>query len=930
VEIRLLGPIELDRDGKRVELNRQLRVLLAILVLARGQAVSHSRLMALLWGDKGSNVAEATLRSHVSHLRRALGASKARDHSDLALVADGGYVLRVPEEAVDLFRFERLAEQGSLAHKAGDATLAATTMCAALELWRGPAFGDLADRSFTLHESIRLHGLRRAAQVTLYEAELVLGRHAEITGQLEALVAEQPDDEALRRLLAVALYRDGFPGRAAETCADGIRLLYECGLESVRLQALQRDILRNAPSLEWLQPASERAAAEAAGAQPFQLPFDLSDFVGRLSEITTLRELLAPGGKAVPIVCIDGPPGVGKSALAIHVAHGLAHEYPDGQFYANLRGAEAQRLESLDVLGQFLRALGVQDPLTLSNTELAAARLRSELTGRRALIVLDNAASPGQIRPLIPGSPTCAVLVTSRVPLPSIEGIRSVALDVLPESDSLALLTTLSGAGRAAHDRASAEAVVRRCGQLPLALRIAGARLSARPAWTLADMAARLVDESQLLNELEAGDLAVRTSFQLSYRELGAASAKMFRLMSLANGPDTTLNAMAAALQISTREADVLLSELVNDQLIEELEPNRYRFHDLLRVFARERSELEDTNEERELAIIHYLNFYLSTTHGTFTILRPGAHLPEGITDGGGGGLVFRNERDALAWLEAERPNLVAAVELAATAPSVPHFVASSLGHVLFAFFDRVSYWRQDWRKVCETVLDAARRHNDRQTEARTLNTLGIIHRSFGSLAEALDCLGQSLSIWMDLGDRRGEMTALANYGNALAQAGMADRAVESLRRSLTICRDLGDRFNEAATNVNLAEALIELGAYGSASESLQCALDLAMDLGNEMLVANALAGLGEICNREGVHDRAVPYLQRGVDIARALGDPSLLGSLLAGLGDANRGQGLNDSALIYYRESLDLAELVGDTSYLSRAREGLRLVTPS
>jgi DNA-binding SARP family transcriptional activator len=499
VEIRILGPLEVEVAGRPVRLGPQQRVLLAILVLARGRIVPRERLVHLLWGVDAGDAAGATLRSHVSHLRRALESGSPRSTAPGGIVGEGtGYALRIGSDRLDAARFERLAAEGRQAWSAGDALVAGDRLGAALALWRGPVLADLADRSFALAESARLNALRRAVQLNWFEARLVLGRHDELAGDLEALLADDPDDIAVRRLYAIALYRARQPARAALVCREGLERLHDRGLDSAPLETLQRDILRQAPSAEWQPPP--HAVAGARAAEPlFQLPGDVSGFVGRAVEVNELAARLTTRGPTVAVCAVSGPAGVGKSALAIHVAHRLTPLFPDGQLYADLRGTDAERLGPLPVLDRFVRALGVHDDQALADLDSASARFRSELAGKRILIVLDNAADAGQIRPLLPGSSACAVLITSRAPIASIDGVAPTTLGVLSEDDAVALLAGVVGPARADADPPAVRLVAYRCGLLPLALRIAGARLLTRPTWTMAQLAARLADEHRRL-----------------------------------------------------------------------------------------------------------------------------------------------------------------------------------------------------------------------------------------------------------------------------------------------------------------------------------------------------------------------------------------------------------------------------------------------
>ncbi|MGH8897101.1 MAG: BTAD domain-containing putative transcriptional regulator [Egibacteraceae bacterium] len=537
MEVRILGPLEVEVNGQQVRFGPQQCVLLAILLLEEGRVVPTSRLVELLWGQAAPERATATLRSHVLRLRRALEPDRPAGAKPTMLVTEGagegaGYALRIRPEQLDAVRFEQLVDEGRAALAAGDPRTTVERLRAGLALWRGSALADVADRPFALREVARLEGVRRAARQVRIEADLMLGRHAEVLGELAGLVADQPGDEQVRRVFALALYRSHRIEDAARVCQEGLELLSDRGLDSPVLQELQRDLLRGAPALDWVPPQAAR---------PFQIPPDISDFIGRQAELAALRaRLLAvvpEPGPAVAISAIDGKPGIGKSALAIHLAHAVAAQFADGVLWVNLRGAESEPLTPAQVLGQFLRALGVPDQQIPGDLDAAVASYRSALAAKQVLVVLDNAASAAQVRPLLPSNPSCAVLITSRAPLADLEEAAPLTLDLLTETDAVALLARLAGQERVDTDSASAAQVVRQCGLLPLAVRIAGARLRTRPHWPLATFVFRLADERHRLSELAVGELAVRSSFLLSYRGLKTAEARMFRLLGLLHGP---------------------------------------------------------------------------------------------------------------------------------------------------------------------------------------------------------------------------------------------------------------------------------------------------------------------------------------------------------------------------------------------------------
>ncbi|MGH8932741.1 MAG: tetratricopeptide repeat protein [Egibacteraceae bacterium] len=875
MEIRVLGPLEIADGDRQVLLGPQQAVVLAALLLEEGRVVPRSRLIDLLWGDETQVSAGTTLRSHVLNLRRLLEPGRKVGEQPKVLLASGvgdvaGYALRVLPEQVDANRFQRLLEEGRAALMVDDPLTAVARLRAGLALWRGPALAGVADRPFALHEVARLEGLRRAALQARIQADLTLGHHAEVVGELEGLVAQHPDDEGLRRYLALALYRSQRPEEAARVCQEGLELLHEYGLDSAALQVLQRDILHQAPELEWAPPGS---------LHPFQLPPDISEFTGRRSELAALRARLGSTREtpyqAVVISAIDGKPGIGKSALALHAAHELAPQFPDGVLYVNLRGAERQRLAPMQALGQFLRALGIAGEKVPAEAEAASGLYRTLLAGKRMLIVLDNAADADQVRPLLPSSPGCAVIVTSRAPLADLEGGAPLSLRLLDEDEAVALLARLGGRRRVDAEPAEALAVARHCGLLPLALRIAGARLRARPSWPVAALARRLADERRRLGELRVGELGVRASFQLSYGGLDAAEARAFRLLGLLEGSDATAGVAAALTRSTVPEIEAILERLVDAQLLETPSPDRYRFHDLLRLFARERAEAEDDACERAAAVERALRWYLATTEQANAQLRPAvlrASEDDQREDEQREIDPFPNRGAALDWLESERANLVAAAQQAAAlAPAAVASVAWRLSDSLLRFFFLQKHWA-DWQKVGEVGVQAAQRSGNRAGEAGPRNSLGMICFEQRRFDEAIAYYEESLAISREVGDRARESMVLTNLGNVRVEQGRFAEAIGFFEQSLALNRELQDRIGEGYV-------LNELGIVHHSQERFE---------------------------------HALTYYHRALRIWREVGDPSNEGIALNNLGDTHREQQRFEEARAHYEQALAIFRELG------------------
>lgn len=868
ITVRLLGPISIQIDDQEVRPGPKQRALLAILALEAQRAVPASRLVELLWREGPPRNALGTLRSHVAHLRRVLEPRLGRRAAHSVLVTEGaGYALRLPPEQVDVIQFRRLVDAGLRALAGRDAGAAVERLRAALALWRGPALDDLAEEPFAVGEATRFGELRRNARRALVEAELGLGRHAEMTAELSALIAEAPSDEELRRQLAVALYRCGRREEAVEVCREGLRRLHEHGLDSSMLQAVQRGILQDAPEMRW---GGTAAGVPDPSIRPFQLPPDVAEFTGREHELAVLRALLpgTAGGleSAVVISAIDGQPGIGKSALAIHLAHELAPRFSDGVLYANLRGVGPYRLKPLQVLCEFLRSLGMPDERLPTELDAAVAQFRSVLAARQVLVVLDNAADAAQIRPLLPTSARCAALVTSRTQLADLNGARPLTLDLLGLGEAVALLAWFAGPDRVNEDPEAAEAIARQCGLLPLALRIVGARLRARPGWPSRAMSARLADAHHRLDELQVGDLAVRSSFLESYRALAAPDARLFRLLALLDGPDASADVAAALAGGSLAGAKASLERLAGAQLIETPAPGRYRFHDLMRLFAREQVAVEDP-PARTAALERAVRWYLRRARDADVLLRP-ASLRDRQGDGG---IAFADRSAALAWLEAELANLVAAARQAADqAPAPLAEVAWQLLVALRRFLDLRRRWTE-WQAVAQAALRAAQGSADQAAVALALKELGVVHGQYERFHEAANCFEQALGIARQLGDRDTEERIQNNLGLAYAGQGRYQDAIRCFRRSQWILRQAGDRHGEGESLNNLAEMYAKQYRYAEAIRCYRRSLGIFEQLGDQE--AKTLNNLGLVYHKQGRHREAIECFERVLPICRQLGD---------------------------------------------------------
>lgn len=636
----------------------------------------------------------------------------------------------------------------------------------------------------------------------------------------------------------------------------------------IAAQIVQGSIHVGAP-----QPAP--LAVPAAPAAPAQLPPNVAEFTGRETELARLRALVserAPGRQTTLVIsAIVGMAGVGKTALAVYLAHELTPRFPDGQLYVNLHGYDPrQRLGPAQVLERFLRALGVADTALPTSMDEQASLYRTLMAGKHALVVLDNVASADQVRPLLPGSSTCLVLVTSRdalVGLVAQDGARLFPLDVLTPEESVELLARIAGHDRLAREPQAATEVARSCGYLPLAVRIVGAKLAYRPGWTLANFARRLADEQRRLHELAAGDVQVRASFALSYRELAPATARVFRRLGLIAGPDFAASVIAALADTTVEDAAMRLEALVNAHLVEAAAtPGRYRLHDLLRLYAREQVKADEAEPARHAALERALGWYLAIAEYANEFL-----MPTSLRGPGADGSPFPDQQAALAWLEAERANLVAAAKQAAEHMSgAITVVAWQLSDALCRFFDLRKYWA-DWQAVSEAALRTARRTGNPAATARQLSYLGIIATEQRRFKEASAYQTQSLAICRDVGDRDGEARALNSLGIAYWQQWHLDEAVTYFEHSLALCREIGDREGEDKALNNLGSVFAEQRRFDEAIACLERSLAISRKIGGS--ARRTLNSLGDLYRSQGRVEEAIACYEQSLVICRQAGD---------------------------------------------------------
>jgi DNA-binding SARP family transcriptional activator len=892
MEFEVLGPVRVRGHGDARELlGKMRRTLLSVLLAHANQPVSVDTLVGAIWGVGDDAPSGHALQLHVHKVRRMLDRPER-----LKLVAEG-YRLQVLPGELDSERFESLIDEAETV-AVQDAERGVRLLRKALALWNGEPYGG-ADIAALVSEAERLTERRLAALELLYETELRCGRYVPMIGELTALVRRNPLRERLHGSLMIALYRAGRQADALGAYrAARATLVEELGIEpGPELRRIEQRILAG----DTIVPATAGQLPQAT--VPAQLPHDVRGFVGRDSELSELDEVLAGTcSEPIRIAMIAGTAGVGKTALAVRWAHRVHGRFPDGQLYVDLRGyGPDEPVSASDGLAAFLRALGVEGPDIPPDLADRAALYRTLVARRRMLIVLDNARTPDQVRPLLPGGRTCFVLVNSRDALIGLgvrEGAHRVLLDRLRASDALDLFHSMGGERARAEPRAAAT-LVERCARLPLALRVAAEQIKSRGGVSAADLADELADQQRRLDALDVdGDpnTAVRAVFSWSYRHLRPAAARLFRLWGLHPGHVVDPHALAVLAEDDPTITRRTVATLVQAHLAEEVAPGRYEMHDLMRAYATELAMEEEPVEQRDAAVRRLLTWYLHTVVAARFAVDPYArrieleaappHVP-----------TFEDRAAGLRWFGLERQNLVAAVRLAGERGE--HTLCWRITSALLTFFHLGKHW-DDWFTTHHLGLAAARAHEDLLGQAYMLNGLGVAYGDVGQGADAIEahreaaelytrtanrtgaawnlnnlgvvyddlrrfpeavaCYEEALALFQELGDPRGQGLALCNLGDVHRQLHEPDRAVETLRQAMAIQQAAGDLHGQRFTLTNLGDLHREAGDSEAATESYRAALVISKDLGDRWRVARLLDRLAETLSAAGEIMTSIAY----------------------------------------------------------------------
>lgn len=869
LRFHVLGPVRADRDGQPLPLGSpQERATLAILLLRDGRSLTASELVDALWGDDPPHRAMDTLRAYVTRLRTVLEPGRPfRGRAKVLVSTGGGYAVRVPPGSLDATVFEEHLAAAATARASGDAAGAYARLTAALALWEGPALAGLTG-PYAERERARLTELRATAREDHYDCALALGRHAESVAGLRALAAEQPLRERPRALLMLALHRAGRQAEALAVFSEAERLLPDGpgpGLVRLRERILAGDPALAAPAVSGAGPASGAVAASGGGpasgaavgpsdgwgssgpgpARPVLdlLPPEPACFTGREPLTGEVRAALAEGN----VVVLTGPGGTGKTALATHTARAVRADYPDGLLHVDLRGTGPEPVDTGAALAGLLHALGVTDAALPDDVERRAALYRSLLADRRVLVVLDDAHDTARVRPLLPGVPGCAALVTTRSPDLALPGARTVGVDAMEEKEALAMLTAVGGgraAGSAVAGGDAARSVVAACGRLPLALRIAGARLTTPPASTPGDLAARLAEERQRLDTLHAdvgvgGDAVVlEAACRVAHDALEPETARAFRLLALPDAGPLDAASAAAVLDLpDAARAEAVAGGPARAGLLEAAGPGRYGHHALVRLFARRQSERLDSPPVRDAALLRLLDHQLATAVTALLRLTPDSPLPRHLLHHlATAGRPLADAGAARAWAHDAHPDVLATVR---------QVLAQDVPDALRPAVDLLTVWaaltagtarRHDLEPFVRQALDRARERGDDTAAARTLRL---------PVAPAPEELRSALRLAEEVHDPLTPLLAGFELGVALLELDRADEALPLLVRAEEGLAREGAAGCAAEALAHAARAYIALGRPEESLAAAEAAVERARAAGQGRTLALVLLQTG-------------------------------------------------------------------------------------
>jgi DNA-binding SARP family transcriptional activator/tetratricopeptide (TPR) repeat protein len=923
LRLEVLGPLVGWRDGVEVPLGgSKQRAVLGLLAVHPGAVVSQDAFGEVLWGCELPPTAAAMIQSHVSRLRGVLDPGRPVGGGGLLQASDVGYHLGLDGVELDLVVFRRLAKEARLARRAGDSAAACELFGRALGVWRGEPLADVV--LLRGHPAVvGLAGQWAEVVVECAETASAAGWHDQVLPHLHDLARRDPLNERARACLMIALAGSGRQAAALEVYEQARRRLDDelgvrpgAGLAGAHARVLRHDIPAAAPgpgTAESSAPAVRLGPpADALRAPAFQLPPAVADFTGRSEQVTRLKALLAPGDdrSGVPVVVISGPPGAGKTALMVRAGHVMRPYFPDGQLWAQLDGASDRPSDPAGVLGELLRALGVHGSVIPADAEGRAALFRSRLADRRVLIVADDAASAAQVRPLLPGTAGCAVMVTSRAQLADLAGAQHLPLGPLTEGEAAELLGRIAGADRIAAESAAAGELAAACGQLPLAVRIVGAKLAARPSALVASLAEAVAGERHRLDALQVGDLSVRASLASGYQSLSPAARRAFRMLGLLGPCDVAEWAVGALL--GEPDASAVVDELSDRSMLmiagnDQTGQARFRLHDLLRAYAREELESEP-GPEMEAALGRVDDgwlqlaslasaalprdpFFPFASHGRSQDVVPGARAR-------------RLTAEPMAWFAAERLNLLEAVDRACTVGRYEFAAQLALCQAEFQHLqDRHDDAERNWRAVAE----AAGATGDLLATAQARLRLAAATAERGYAADAIELLDECILVFERCDDLDTLTFALYWRSSCTWDRELWDLALPEAERAVALARAIGDRHAELINLISVGRTLGGMGRGAEGVAACEHALAIAVDLGDESCETKALHNLAFVCTLAGRCGRAVELCARLRELNRDIRDVRGEALALGVLGDAYHGLGRYEDAVDAFSQALPI-----------------------
>ncbi len=910
----LLGPVEATVGGRLIPIPRpRQRAVLSYLLLRANKVVSVDQLGEALWGGAAPSTARTQIQGDISALRRAHRAVRVESPVH---TRGPGYLIQVEPDQLDIELFRRHIAEARKEHQKGHWDAGFWQIQSALSLWRGLPFTDVT-ASFAASARNELLELKLSADELIVDFYVAQGDHKSAIADLTPLVAANPLHEELRRKLMLALFRDGRQSEALRYARDlRTQLAEQQGLTPGRsFLELEEAILRGDSSLDVPRPSPSVRISPEPAAVPAQLPRRPSDFTGREDYLETLDRLAfeeSEPGQRTTVVALVGSAGVGKTALAVHWAHGVSSRFPDGQLYVNLRGYDQQSfMSSGDALSRILPSLGVPAEAVPSDLEDSANLFRSIVANKRMLVVLDNVLSANQVRPLLSANQDTLTLITSRSKLTGLavrEGARRVSVRTLEPEESVALLTRILGTERLRDDTAQATELAHMCNGLPLALRIAAANIANRQVSRIGDFVRELA-ASDVLSALHVTgdeDTSVRTVFDQSYATVSAAERRCFCLLSLIPGPDVSVEAICALSGTALPQVRRVLDQLLEAHLVDEPVSGRYSVHDLLRAYARSRIDHEVSEPDQDTAKERLVSWYLHSADNATRFLFPQwirFELPEHT--GPQPPVEFTDVQEAVGWLDREYANLLAAQREAADTPYSWLLADSLRGY----FFVRRPV--NDWLTAAHAALNAAKTHGDAHAQLACRLGLGQAYQRLGDYPRALQQHECALRLARRIGKPDAEIAAQGKVGSILVETGELVRAIPHLQEALAAGDDSAPDPVSLVTFSAIGMAYQQLGQLPEAVKIHRRALALAKKIESTSSEAYASANLGTALQTLGDLTGARQHIEHSITLLRQIGDQDVESACLAELAAVHLALGEPARAKEYAEHAWHLSGMV-------------------